>query len=486
MTTGNFESRSPLRPIGLGALLLSLCLGLPGLAASDVFNTEAGISKDAAQPLLNDGDACRRGPVPSPLTLFEAIERTLCESPKTRGAWAAVKAAAAGLGQAKSAYLPTLDGSAAAGHDRNRTEVTAAPGLNSDYSQNVNLESLQLAWVLYDFGGRSAAVKNGKQLLLAAQANQNAILQSVFAATARDYYAAQAAATKVESARRIENFSQKNFDAAGARYKSGVVPVTDQYQANTAYAQAVYERAAAEGAYRLALGTLAVDMSLSPDYALSMPPMDQSAQPDARFVHAVRDLLDEATASHPSVVAAKAQWQAALENVRVVRAEGLPKLGVAGSLDRSSQPLNATVGTLDYPSVSHSSSIGLTLQVPLFSGFNQDYKIRQAQAAADAQEQALRDAQQQVSLGVWSNYQLLQTDTENLNNTDIVLQSARQAFEAASQRYQSGVGNILELLNSQATLAAAEQQRIHAQLEWRTARLQLAASLGSLGMWAIK
>ena len=460
MTTGNFESRSPLRPIGLGALLLSLCLGLPGLAASDVFNTEAGISKDAAQPLLNDGDACRRGPVPSPLTLFEAIERTLCESPKTRGAWAAVKAAAAGLGQAKSAYLPTLDGSAAAGHDRNRTEVTAAPGLNSDYSQNVNLESLQLAWVLYDFGGRSAAVKNGKQLLLAAQANQNAILQSVFAATARDYYAAQAAAAKVESARRIENFSQKNFDAAGARYKSGVVPVT--------------------------LGTLAVDMSLSPDYALSMPPMDQSAQPDARFVHAVRDLLDEATASHPSVVAAKAQWQAALENVRVVRAEGLPKLGVAGSLDRSSQPLNATVGTLDYPSVSHSSSIGLTLQVPLFSGFNQDYKIRQAQAAADAQEQALRDAQQQVSLGVWSNYQLLQTYTENLNNTDIVLQSARQAFEAASQRYQSGVGNILELLNSQATLAAAEQQRIHAQLEWRTARLQLAASLGSLGMWAIK
>jgi hypothetical protein len=42
LTTGNFESRSPLRPIGLGALLLSLCLGLPGLAASDVFNTEAG------------------------------------------------------------------------------------------------------------------------------------------------------------------------------------------------------------------------------------------------------------------------------------------------------------------------------------------------------------------------------------------------------------------------------------------------------------
>jgi outer membrane protein len=44
----------------------------------------------------------------------------------------------------------------------------------------------------------------------------------------------------------------------------------------------------------------------------------------------------------------------------------------------------------------------------------------------------------------------------------------------------------LELLNSQGTLAGAEAQRIQAQLEWRTARLALAASLGSLGTWAIQ
>jgi outer membrane protein len=102
------------------------------------------------------------------------------------------------------------------------------------------------------------------------------------------------------------------------------------------------------------------------------------------------------------------------------------------------------------------------------------------------QEQGLRDAQQQVAVTVWLSVQTLQTDTENLRNTDVVLQSAMQAFGAAQHRYQSGVGNILELLSAQSTLAASEQQSIQAQLDWRTARLQLAASLGRLGMWAIE
>jgi outer membrane protein TolC len=81
---------------------------------------------------------------------------------------------------------------------------------------------------------------------------------------------------------------------------------------------------------------------------------------------------------------------------------------------------------------------------------------------------------------------MLQTATENLKNMDVVLSSARAAFEALQRRYQSGPGNILELLTAQATLAGAEQLRVQAQLEWRTGRLQLAGSLGQLGMWAAK
>jgi outer membrane protein len=147
---------------------------------------------------------------------------------------------------------------------------------------------------------------------------------------------------------------------------------------------------------------------------------------------------------------------------------------------------SASLGQPELPALTKENYIGVKIEIPLFEGFNRDYQVRQAEAQADMQEQGLRDSQQQVAISVWSSVQELQSDTENMRNTDVVLQSARQAFDAAQHRYQSGVGNILEILNAQSTLSASEQQWIRAQLDWRTARLQLAASLGTLGMWAVE
>jgi outer membrane protein len=382
--------------------------------------------------------------------------------------------------------LPTLEGNVKYAYQHNETQVSDNPQLQSNYAKAVNQESLALGWVLYDFGARSAALKNSRELLLAAQANQNATLQSVFASTAKDYFSAQAANANVSSKRRIEAAAHENLVAATARVAKGVAPVTDQLQANTAFAQAVYERAKAEGDFRAAIGALAVDLSLSPDEALSLPELDSGALPDTHFVQAVHDLLEDANRTHPKVLAAAAQWQAALANIHFVRARGFPTLRLVGESDRSNQPVSASLGQPELPALTRDNYIGVKIEIPLFDGFNRNYQIRQAEAQADIQEQGLREAQQQVAVSVWLSVQNLQSDTDNLRNTDIVLQSAKQAFDAAQHRYDAGVGNILETLSAQRTLSVSEQQSIQAQLDWRTARLQLAASLGTLGMWAVE
>jgi outer membrane protein len=473
------------------AILLAIMFLLAGIRSAnsdDIFGTRAQIPPNPASSLQSGAmtDYCRQEAITSPVVLFDAIERALCESPKTRSAWAAIKAAAASLGISKSAYLPTLEGSVKYAYQHNETQVSDAPELQSNFAKPVNEESLALGWVLYDFGARAASLDNSHALLLAAQANHDATVQSIFASTAKDYFGAQAANANELSKRRIEESARDNLGAATARVTKGVAPLTDQLQANTAFAQAVYERAKAEGDLRLALGALAVDMSLSPDEALTLPELDSGALPDTRFVRAVHDLLAEAKQNHPKVLAAAAQWQAALANIKFARARGLPVLRLVGESDRSSEPVSASLGQPALPALTKENYIGVKIEIPLFEGFSRNYQVRQAEAQADVQEQALRDTQQQVAVSIWSSVQELQTDTENMRNTDVVLQSAREAFDAAQHRYQSGVGNILEILNAQSTLAASEQQWIRAQLDWRTARLQLAASLGTLGMWAIE
>lgn len=448
----------------------------------------SNLAPDSATPLgttINQDD-CKQWPVSVPIALFEVIERALCESPKTRSAWAAIKAASANVGIAKSAYLPTLDGHAKYTYQHNVTRVTDEPQLESNYAKAVNEETLALGWVLYDFGARAATLKNTRQLLLAAQANQDATLQSLFASTAKDYFGAQAAHANVQSKRRIEDAARDSLSAATARVAKGVAPVTDQLEANTALAQATYERAKAEGDLRQAIGAVAVDMSLSPDEALSLPELDTGAVPDTNFAQAVHEMLEAARQTHPKILAAAAQWQAALENIHFARSRGRPVVRLVGESDRSNEPVSASLGEPELPAQTRENYIGIKIDIPLFDGFNRKNQIRQAEAQADLQEQGLRDAQQQVATGIWTSVQSLQTDTDNLRNTDVVLQSAKDTFQAAQHRYRLGVGNILEVLSAQKTLSTSEQQWIQAQLDWRTARLQLAASMGTLGMWALQ
>jgi outer membrane protein len=105
-----------------------------------------------------------------------------------------------------------------------------------------------------------------------------------------------------------------------------------------------------------------------------------------------------------------------------------------------------------------------------------------AEAQSEVQRATVDEVVQKVALDVWTSYQTLQTGTKNLGNAAALLDIATRSFEAAKGRYAAGVGNILELLTSQASLADAKKQPIQALTDWRNDRLQLAGKLGQLDM----
>ena len=83
-------------------------------------------------------------------------------------------------------------------------------------------------------------------------------------------------------------------------------------------------------------------------------------------------------------------------------------------------------------------------------------------------------------------YQTLTGATKNAENSANLLVIAQQSWEAAKHRYDAGVGNNLELMNTQAALANAKQRRVQALADWDNARVDLAARLGTLGRGDIR
>jgi outer membrane protein len=452
--------------------------------AMDPLLTGSAVSATAAASMIMDADAdiCAFDNVPNPLTLKEAVERALCNNPKTREAWANVRIEAAAVGAGRAAFLPTVSGTWQGTRDNVTNNVKGYPQYGSHYQTNLQSGSVSLNWVLFDFGGRAAALRNASALLAAAQATQLATLETVFATVAKDYYAAQAAQAGVVAAREIEQTAADSSHVATTRVDRGVAALSDELQAQTSYAQAVVSRTKAETDWQSALGTLATDMNLRADAPLTMPAVTDGVVPNHEFDSSVAELIENATRTHPAVMAAQAQVEAARAKVGQTRAEGLPSLSLVGRYSYNNQPTSLQLGFPVFPANSHEWYLGFQVTIPIFEGFLRTYQVRQAEAQTERQKYTLDGVRQQTGLDVWTSYQALQGATKNVKNSETLLDIAQRSFMATQRRYEVGAGSILELLNAQSSLANAKRQRIQALTDWRSARLQLAAHLGRLDM----
>ncbi|VWC56967.1 Fis family transcriptional regulator [Burkholderia lata] len=472
--------------IGAGLLTVGLVIATPG-RAFDPLMTDGVVPASPAVDMLGAGEGvCTFGALASPLRLQEAVERALCNHPKTRQAWANVKIQAAAVGVGRAAFLPTLNGNWQGTQDVAHNHVTGYPQYDSNYQTRLQNASVSLSWVLYDFGGRSASLRNATELLAAAQANQLATLQTVFAAVAKDFYAAQASQGSLSAAREVERTAQASAEVATARVERGVAAISDQLQAQTAYAEAVLNRTKAESDWASAVGTLASDMDLTPATAITLPDVGDGVKPDHEFGDSVAALIDEAQRHYPAVAAAEAQVAAARAKAAQTRAEGLPRLNLVAQYNLNNQPTSLQLGFPVFPATHREWYLGFQVTIPIFEGFARTYQVRQADAQTELQVDLLAEARQRVGLDVWNSYQALRSATANLGNSASLLTLAQRSYEAAQRRYQIGVGSILELLNAQSALANARKQRIQSLTDWRAARLQLASKLGKLGMWHVE
>lgn len=444
----------------------------------DIYSTRTTTSIAPSTPVLAES-LCPVWQPGKPLELRDVIELAICSSPQTREAWANARTRAAAVGEAKAAYLPTL--SLQAGIERDSLTTTYgsdAFSISQTQQSTSRYGVLNLNWVLFDFGQRGARLREAQQLLAAANAAQDATLQTVFFSAAQAYYGVLDAKAAVAAATDIEEAAKESLDDANGLYQSGAGDLSDQLQARTNFRRAVLDRVNAQEHYRAAVGTLAVTVGLAVDTPVSLP-VDAPLVDRQDFSSGIDQLLELAKRQNPALIAARAKWDAARSHIVSTQAEDLPSIALTGTVSRNNPSYESQGGVMG----SHGNTVGIQITIPIFDGFSVGYQVAQAKAQADAKKAELDQSELQVSLGVWERYASLHADTFNLDTSKELLDDAKKSLDIARGRYKSGVGSITELLNAQSSLADARKQRVIAISKWRTDRLQLAQSLGNLRLW---
>lgn len=411
-----------------------------------------------------DSTACKAIDHEKVLTLSDVAETALCNNPQTRAAFASARVQAAQVGIVQSAYLPSVT-------DNLTANLNFASPANARSNPYGNLGNNLLAtYLLYDFGNRKANLENARQLLQAASATQSSVVQNVLLSAIQAYFQVQAGIAALDAARETERASEESFKAANARYTTGMATPADKLLAQTQYAQNTLTRITAEGTLKTAYGTLANVMGLAANSTLKLSP----SQPVQAITHLDQDieaLIEQARVRRPDLIASEAQLKAAQASIDASRASAKPTVSV--SLSNGFQDGNDV-------NSSNNTALGMTVSIPLFSGFAPTYRIRSAQGNAEVRAAQRDQLRLQISLDVWSAYQNLRTANQAVTAAEALLSSAEQSARMTLGRYKAGVGNVVETLNAQGALATARQQKIQAGLNWNIARASLAQAMGGL------
>jgi len=457
-------------------LLVTLTCGVlhrPTVAdpLSDVFQPDAlrtGAALRERTPGLTDprGRDCE---LPGDaLSFAAAVDLALCRNPATRSAWATARQQAAALGSAESAWLPSITATDTASRDFGNHEDTSGglfPG-----PQNTEDAAANLSWVLYDFGARGGRIASARHLLDAAAATASSVSQQTVLNVVQSYYGVVAAEAGVVAARTTESNDARSFEVARSLREGGAGTRADVLQAETAFDQSVLARIQAEAAAKTAHGTLAVTLGLPADQTLTLAPDAVPAEAPALTAR-MADLMAEAMRQRPDLAAARAQRDSAEANITVARAAGRPSVSISAG--------HHLVVTTDSAQQNY-SLIGVNVTVPIFTGFNVDYGVRQAQAALEASEADAERVRLGVTQGVWNAYYALESANQQLTVTTGLTQVAEENQQVALGRYQAGVGSIVDVLTAQTAASLARVTRINAELGWQVARAQLALALGRL------
>ena len=405
------------------------------------------------------------------VSLSEAVDVALRNSPVTRQSWLAARAAAAGLGSRRSALFPAVELDAQAGRQKQTSSGAYLSTLLTTYGPTASLSFLVL-----DLGGRSADIAEAEQSLYAADFTHNAAMNDLILLVAQSYYTYQGVRALLVAQEASLKQAEENYAAATERHRAGVATIADVLQARTSLSQQRLAYETVKGQIETERGQLTTALGVPIDLPVDAAPLPEDQNVD-EVVRSVDVLMADAGRLRPDLAAARSHALAAESHVRSVRSGGLPTLSLSASINRT-----WFEGSDALRSYGDNYSLSLFFRWPVFTGFKTAYDTRQAEALAEAAGAQAESAAQQVIYQVWSSYYNLQTAVHQVRASRDLLESSKESAEVARGRYKEGVGSILDLLTAESALATALAQDVRSRAGFLLAVAQLAHDTGTVDL----
>ena len=272
-------------------------------------------------------------------------------NPATREAWERARQAALAVGLIESTYVPQISAEIISGLQTTPLPIptTLIPQgyFRADTRELIPL--LTAKWLLFDFGRRAGAEQAARANAFVANVQFTGAHHKLIYAVSRDYFALGAARGRLQVAQQSLKMAEIVQDASETRWTHGLATVVELAQARRQTAQAHFNLERARGAEHATYAALIASMGIAPSTRIEITDSSEQKLPAAPSGD-IEQLIREALANRPDIIAALGKVRAAEATLSSARASYYPTISLAaqvyenfGSLSTEGSPYYSTI-----------------------------------------------------------------------------------------------------------------------------------------------
>ncbi|WP_296216839.1 TolC family outer membrane protein [Pseudomonas sp. UBA2684] len=380
--------------------------------------------------------------------------------------------------QARSGLLPNL--SAGANLSDTRTAIDS-PANTSSRSGTVYQANLSQPLFRADrwFQLQAAEATSEQAALELSATEQNLILQS-----AETYFAVLRAQDTLASTKAEEAAFKRQLDQANERFDVGLSDKTDVLEAQAGFDTARANRIIAERQVDDAFQALIT--LTNRDYA-AIEGIQHSLPILAPTPNDAKAWVDTAAAQNLNLQASNYAVDAAEETLRQRKSGHAPTLDAVASYQKGDNDSlgfsnTSTPGTTQprFSGDVEQRSIGLQLNIPLYSGGLTSSQVREAYQRLNQTEQLRESLRRQIVQNTRNLHRAVNTDVETVQARKQSIISNQSALEATEIGYQVGTRNIVDVLDAQRQLYSSVRNYNDARYDYILNNLRLKQAAGTL------
>ena len=393
--------------------------------------------------------------------------------PQLRAAEAGNLAAQEVRAQSRAALLPQLNLSAditQSSTDVMESSSPVLPAAEDTYTSNGYNVSLRQSIYHHDY---YVQLKQADARIAQANAEYEGAKQGLILRAAEAYFNLLAAQDSLTTAEATKRAISQQLRQTQQRFEVGLSAITDVHEAQAAYDIAVAAEIAAQSEVdnarenlREIIGRDPVVLAVLKDEVPLLPP--EPAE--------ISQWVETAQQQNLSLLASEAAARAAQEEMNRRQAGHYPTLDLVAGHNYSD--------TTDYEfgSKRADNSVGVQLNVPIYSGGLTTAQTREARALYTQAQEVLEQQRRATVRDTRSAYLGVTTGISQVLARKQALASAQTALEATQAGFEVGTRTIVDVLDAQRVRYNAQSDYLRARYDYLLATLRLKQAAGSLSV----